>query len=79
MNYRNLTRQLIDAVVRQLHYQDNIGKIDLLTASASQIADIADGCRGRYMNDQLFHARVYSLVATILGVVRDCDQEMSDE
>lgn len=68
LDKKRLCDDITEEVAKQLHYFDNAEKINTML-TAKEVSEALDGSVNRYRNDYVFHARVSSLVASMMQVI----------
>jgi len=66
---RKLNDSIKYFVAQQLHYFENISKLDLNNVYAREITDMAQGGIDRFKHDPIYNAKVNSMVAGILQLL----------
>lgn len=74
MDYRKLNDQITEVVAQGLHYAENIERINTMK-TATEVSSEINGGMDRYMKDHIYHAKVQSLVAILMQVVRQNIEE----
>lgn len=75
MNYRDIADISTKVVAGRLHYFDKIDTIDLCTCNASDILEMEKGSIDRYRNDPIFHAKVMSIVSSLIQELAAIERE----
>lgn len=63
---RTIANNFTEIVAQQLHYFENVDKVDLSTCKAADIVDMIEGSLQRYRSDPIFQAKVKQLVARLM-------------
>ena len=75
MDYRKLSNRVTESVAQALNQHEEQDKIDFNNCKAKDFELLYERARIKYFHDAMFHARVDTLVAQIMSIIRE---EMGD-